>query len=173
MIAYVDSWLDIWAEWSRSKSVDLGFSSRSPIYAMMTTNRAEVTAQRHRSKLNLIKIGDRYFPRGIEPMRSVETRSRRVEMIPECLRGEMMEAAVIHLHAGYYRDAIKLKYRSEFNNKTSAQLLRLNGKPVSVSMFKCLINESHMSIDSYLRIRFADEVQEFTREMELIKSLSG
>ncbi len=156
MIKYVDALLDEWAAWSVAHNDSLGFSSRSPIYAMMTTNRAEVTGRRHRSKLDLIKIGDRYFPRDIDPMRSVETKSRRTESIPDCPRGEAMEAAIAHLPNDYYRDAITLKYRARFDNKTSANLLRRNGKSVSIAMFKSIINEAHMSIDSYLRVKHPD-----------------
>lgn len=165
MIDHLNPWLDRWAAWSIAQKERLGYAGSSPVHRMMTENAATTTKKNHRAKRFMLVLGEGVnvclVKRDIEPMRCVETQSRRPESSyftdPAC---EMMDRAFAQLREPQYQDAIRLKYKSKFNNETSAKMME-----ISPAAYKSLINLAHESLDTYLRVAFPDQYGKVVKDM--------
>ena len=165
MIAYIDTWLGVWGEWSAGNSERLGHSSQTPIHKMMTTNAATTSKLKYRRQRQLIRIGNRYFERHIEPMRGKESVGKRVILTADNPIAEAIDKAIAQLREERLKKAVIYKYLLGFNNKTSAAMMKMDART-----FERRVNLAHYCLDMYLHLKYPELIKNLNPAMQLDKS---
>lgn len=160
MLAYIDRWLDQWADWRRGDVLNLGHSSRSPVHRMMTTNAATTKKTGHRPRRQVLRLGDRLVERHTDHMRATETRpaiSQSIEGNPRC---EMMDRAVCSLPNTHF-EVVRLKYAAQIPDIGAAAILR-----VSEKTYRNMIDQAHFGLDGWLKGHYGNEAKAAMVEIE-------
>ena len=172
MIAYIDIWLDVWGEWSVSNSENNGYSSQTPIHKMMTTNAATTSKMKYRRQRQLIRIGNRYFERHIEPMRGKESIGKRVILTADNPIAEAMDKAIGQLREERLKEIIEVRYKPETKDpeqKLTNKILA-HSMGMGVRAFEGRINLAHYCLDQYLVLQYPDLVENLSIQKEFDKS---